>query len=242
VITPLVLAGVGVQWWRRARSGGARDQPQIVPVWRPVSAAAATRVAALAQYERVVERFARRSLVLFAGTTLGALVNPAFTVVTVPFLVVHALPLFREGYLEIRSGKLGGGTVRALAGGGMLLTRAFWVLSLSGALSGYIDKLQVRAWRRAEHRLGRVFGELPRTARVRRGADGADGADEVDVALEDLMPGDLVVVSEGQTIPADGRIEGGVLDPITYLVEVEGPLEVALCLLAAGGLAGASSR
>ena len=39
-----------------------------------------------------------------------------------------------------------------------------------------------------------------------------------------------------------GRIEGGVLDPITYLVEVEGPLEVALCLLAAGGLAGASSR
>jgi hypothetical protein len=39
-----------------------------------------------------------------------------------------------------------------------------------------------------------------------------------------------------------GRIEGGVLDPITYLVEVEGPVVVVLCLLAGGGLAAAASR
>ena len=39
-----------------------------------------------------------------------------------------------------------------------------------------------------------------------------------------------------------GRIEGGVLDPITYLAEVEGPIVVVLCLLAGGGLAAAASR
>ena len=39
-----------------------------------------------------------------------------------------------------------------------------------------------------------------------------------------------------------GRIEGGVLDPITYLAEVEGPVVVVLCLLAGGGLAAAASR
>ena len=39
-----------------------------------------------------------------------------------------------------------------------------------------------------------------------------------------------------------GRLEGGVLDPIEYLAEVEGPVLVALCLLAGGGLAAASSR
>lgn len=39
-----------------------------------------------------------------------------------------------------------------------------------------------------------------------------------------------------------GRFEGGVLDPITYLLEVEGPVVVALCLLAGGGLAAAASR
>jgi hypothetical protein len=39
-----------------------------------------------------------------------------------------------------------------------------------------------------------------------------------------------------------GRIEGGVLDPITYLIEVEGPIVVGLCLVLGGGLAAAASR
>jgi hypothetical protein len=39
-----------------------------------------------------------------------------------------------------------------------------------------------------------------------------------------------------------GRIEGGVLDPIAYLFEVEGPAVVVLSLLAGGGLAAAASR
>lgn len=39
-----------------------------------------------------------------------------------------------------------------------------------------------------------------------------------------------------------GRIEGGVLDPITYLLEVEGPVVVVLSLLGGGGLAAAASR
>jgi hypothetical protein len=39
-----------------------------------------------------------------------------------------------------------------------------------------------------------------------------------------------------------GRIEGGVLDPITYLLEVEGPVIVVLSLVGGGGLAAAASR
>ena len=41
---------------------------------------------------------------------------------------------------------------------------------------------------------------------------------------------------------AFGRWEGGVLDPITDLNEVEGPVVVIGCLLAGGGLAAAASR
>ena len=41
---------------------------------------------------------------------------------------------------------------------------------------------------------------------------------------------------------AFGRVEGGVLDPITYLLEVEGPIVVGLSLIGAGGLAAAASR
>jgi hypothetical protein len=39
-----------------------------------------------------------------------------------------------------------------------------------------------------------------------------------------------------------GRIEGGVLDPVSYLAEVEGPFVVVLSLLGGGGLAAAVSR
>jgi hypothetical protein len=39
-----------------------------------------------------------------------------------------------------------------------------------------------------------------------------------------------------------GRMEGGVLDPIAYLAEVEGPIVVVLSLLAGTGLAAAASR
>jgi cytochrome bd-type quinol oxidase subunit 2 len=39
-----------------------------------------------------------------------------------------------------------------------------------------------------------------------------------------------------------GRNEGGVMDPIAYLAEVEGPIVVVLSLLAGGGLAAAASR
>jgi cation transport ATPase len=210
VITPLVLTGVGFMGWRRARSGTAQDAPGSAPGGANdgparIGAAATSKADELAQHELAVERFARRSLVLLIGTTAGALLHPLFTVATVPFLAVHALPLFREGYQEIRDGKLGGGVVRALAGGGMLATRAFWVLSLSGVLSGYIDRLQIRARRRSQDRLAGVFGQLPRTAWLRRG----DADTDVEVAAGEIAAGELVVVGAGQTVPVDGRIESG---------------------------------
>jgi hypothetical protein len=39
-----------------------------------------------------------------------------------------------------------------------------------------------------------------------------------------------------------GRIEGGVLDPLAYLVAVQGPIVAIACLVAGPGLAAAASR
>ncbi len=38
------------------------------------------------------------------------------------------------------------------------------------------------------------------------------------------------------------HVEGGVLDPVSYLLEVEGPIVVVASFLAGGGLAAAASR
>lgn len=54
--------------------------------------------------------------------------------------------------------------------------------------------------------------------------------------------GAVAIVAGFLGIWAYGRLEGGVLDPLTYLADVEGPVLVVLCLLGGGGLAAASSR
>jgi hypothetical protein len=52
----------------------------------------------------------------------------------------------------------------------------------------------------------------------------------------------IAVVAGLLGIWAFGRLEGGVLDPITYWLDVEGLPVVVLCLLGGGGLAAAASR
>jgi hypothetical protein len=53
----------------------------------------------------------------------------------------------------------------------------------------------------------------------------------------------LVAIAAGfLAIWAFGRLEGGVLDPVEYLLEVEGPVVVVLTFLVGGGLAAAASR
>lgn len=204
MIALLVLAGAGLIGWRYTRTVREQDPAPAASPPEPARSSAAKADAQQAlEEEAELERSVRRSLLLLAGTTAGALISPVFTIVTVPFLVVQSLPLFRQGYQELREGKVGGAVVRMLMAGGMLVTRDFWELSLSDALDGYIDRLQLRAWRLSQRRLASVFGELPRTAWVRRGEV------DIEVALADLVVGELVVVRAGQTIPVDGRIESG---------------------------------
>lgn len=210
MIIQLILVGAGLMTWRRKRAEQANAATPSTPEPAPAPASAPApkpsgpqTQAQLLEHEAAVERFTQRSLALLAGTTAGALVSPVFTTITVPLLVWHALPLFRQGYQEVKDGKVGGGTVRALAGGGMLWSHAYWALSLSSVLFGYTDKLQLKVRRRSQHGLGTVFGELPRTVWVRRGEV------DVEVPFDTLVVGDRVVVGAGEPIPVDGRIESG---------------------------------
>jgi Cu+-exporting ATPase len=63
--------------------------------------------------------------------------------------------------------------------------------------------LEARAKRQTAQALRRLADLAPRRARVRR-----NGAD-LDLPIEDVVTGDLLVVRPGETIPVDGRIETG---------------------------------
>jgi calcium-translocating P-type ATPase len=87
--------------------------------------------------------------------------------------------------------------VLAWVGGTPALSIAVVGVILLNAGFAFVQEMQ------AEHAVSALAGLLPATARVVR-----DGA-RSDVAAADLVPGDVVVISEGDRVCADGRIIDG---------------------------------
>jgi Cu+-exporting ATPase len=74
-----------------------------------------------------------------------------------------------------------------------------WVISL--VTLGRL--LEERAKRRAGEAVRQLAGRVPRTARILRGKE------EVDVPLEEVVPGDRVRLRPGEKVPVDGTVESG---------------------------------
>jgi Cu+-exporting ATPase len=63
--------------------------------------------------------------------------------------------------------------------------------------------LESRAKGRTGDAIARLVGLQPKTARVRRNEI------EIDIAVEEVVPGDVVIVRPGEKIPVDGLVESG---------------------------------
>lgn len=87
--------------------------------------------------------------------------------------------------------------VGALAVGEYLAGAIITVMLASGRM------LEARAGARAERDLRALLGHAPQT--VHRYGDGALG----DVAIDDVRPGDLLLVRSGEVLPVDGLVESG---------------------------------
>jgi Cu+-exporting ATPase len=137
-----------------------------------------------------------------------------------PVLFGAGARFFRHGWAEVRSLSPGMSTLVMLGG------TAAWLYSLialvapqvfpAGTAHYYFEAaativtlillgkyLEARAKGRTSEAIRRLVGLQPRTARVVR-----DGA-ELEVAIESVASGDLVVVRPGERIPVDGRVEDG---------------------------------
>ena len=137
-----------------------------------------------------------------------------------PVLFGAGARFFRHGWAEVRSLSPGMSTLVMLGG------TAAWLYSLvalvapqvfpPGTAHYYFEAaativtlillgkyLEARAKGRTSEAIRRLVGLQPRTARVVRGGG------ELEVAIEAVVPGDLVVVRPGERIPVDGRVEEG---------------------------------
>ncbi len=119
-------------------------------------------------------------------------------------VVVALVPLTISSLGALRHGRTGVDIIALLAMGGALalgepLAGAVIALMLAGGAA-----LEEAAGRRARRDLTALLEHAPRIAH-RRDADAL-----VEVAVDTLAPGDLVVVRPGEVVPADGHVEEGV--------------------------------
>lgn len=134
----------------------------------------------------------------------GALVLPPLSLVSAATVLYGCRPLFRRAYHAIveerrlRASFLDAfGVLAALAAG-------FYVASaLTGTVYLVGRKLLLKTEDRSRTTLASIFGEQQRSVWLVRGDV------EIEVPIEHVGPGDLIVVDAGQFVPVDGTIRAG---------------------------------
>ncbi len=158
----------------------------------------------VSEYEQNVNRYIGAALVGMGSAAVG-LVYPAALIVTLGSSGYCALRLFRRAYKSLVDERkldmrvMGSVYVIGAFMGGYFLPGTFgmlvWFLS---------EKLVLITQDRSQSTLIAVFGEQPRTVWL------LAGEVEVEVPIENVEAGDIVVIQAGQVIPVDGVIVDGV--------------------------------
>jgi heavy metal translocating P-type ATPase len=122
----------------------------------------------------------------------------------VTFTVPVLLALLHEIVSSLRRGEVGLDIVAALAMTAALLVGenlAAIVIALMYSGGQYLEAF---AERHARHEMTAILGRVPRTAVRHR-----DGVLE-DICLEEIVPGDRLLIRQGDVVPVDGTVASGV--------------------------------
>ena len=123
--------------------------------------------------------------------------------------VIAIVPAVFWVFQALRQGRAGVDVIAVLSLVGTLAVREFVAGALVAVMLATGRALDAAAERRAAHDLTALLAHAPRSARRRTG-------DTVTVvSLDELVPGDLVVVGPGEVVPVDGRV----VDAIAVLDE-----------------------
>ena len=143
--------------------------------------------------------------------------NLAMLIITLPFFIYVSAPIFRAAVAALRNRSLTMDVMYAMGIGvaygasllgtfEIVLTPAFNFYDTSVMLASFLTLgryLEARAKGRTSDAIKSLIGLRPRTATVIR-----DGG-EVEVAIDEVVVGDILLVRPGEKVPVDGMVVGG---------------------------------
>lgn len=145
------------------------------------------------------------SLGTLAVFGVSAVAFAPISLIGLPVLLYITIPVWRGAFESlIHERKIGFYVLYGAAQLALIVTGHFLIAALDHALFYLAEKLVNRTQDQAKESLISAFFDQPRTVWVRH-----EGV-EIEIPLQDLKPGDVVLVSAGQTIPIDGHILQGI--------------------------------
>lgn len=136
-------------------------------------------------------------------TCVASMLFPAFMPVSALIITYTAMPIFKKAWGAIKKKQIKVDILDSVVIGasmltGHLVTGAFMVLILD-----FADYLQSKTAEKSSKQLQELFGKSPRFAWLVK-----DGVD-VEVSVNDLKEGNIIVVNPGEHIPVDGTVYEG---------------------------------
>ncbi|NKB60832.1 MAG: heavy metal translocating P-type ATPase [Gammaproteobacteria bacterium] len=152
------------------------------------------------------ERKIDQDLLVALGSTGIAILgrsNPILSLLSLPGMLYVSRPIFIETYRKLKEGKVSCATLVSLVIGGCVFSGMYITNNVVAVIYQISRKLIFRVKENSQNKLVDVFRQTPTAVWVR-----IDGA-EVEVAFDEIKPGDAVVVSSGETVPVDGVVTQG---------------------------------
>jgi heavy metal translocating P-type ATPase len=157
------------------------------------------------QAEKEINRYLVVSSTSLVLTTLGALVYPPLTIVSIPFLIYSSGYILKKTYdTVIKEHRIGAAIIDSITSIGFMVAGYFFATALWYTLYYYSRKLLRETEDHSRKNLVNIFGKQPRFVWII-----SDGV-ELEIPFSQLKTNDIVVIDAGETIPIDGVIHSGV--------------------------------
>lgn len=155
-------------------------------------------------YEKSVNQELAITSVSLGLATAGALVYPPLIIASLAGLAYVTIPIVRKGYKTlVIERRIGSTLVDAIVLPCVLVSGHYIIAALSYWMYSISEKLILKTKDYSKKSLISVFGEQPRFVWTL-----IEGV-EVEIPLEALKVGEIVVVNAGENVPVDGTITDG---------------------------------